>query len=121
MVLMLASAVSVLFPPKRLRAAALLPLLVMLVIIAAHCGFVITVNIDMIPDGPMANWKHGSTQLVAAEYELELPPRRTRSDTARRLELELKIVEALQAVEHMTLTTKFTTGSVQVDGTLFSD
>jgi len=117
MVLMLASWVSVLFPPKRLRAAALLPLLV---IIAAHCGFVITVNIDMIPDDPMANWKHGSTQLVAAEYELELPPRRTRSDTARRLELlELKSVEALQAGEHMTLTIKFTSGSVQVDGTLY--
>lgn len=113
MVVMLASVVVVLFPPKRLRAAALLPLLVN---IAAHCGFVATANIAEIPDDPMASWKHGSTQLVLA-LGLELPPRRTRSDTVRRL--ELKIVEAWQAGEHMTLTIKFTIGSVQVDGTLY--
>jgi len=112
MAVMVASWVVLLFPPKRLRAAALLPLLVN---IAAHCGFVITANMAVIPDDPMLSWKHGSTQLVLAEYD-ELPPRRTRSDTARRLELELYIVEAWQAGEHMTLNIKFTTGSVQVDG-----
>ena len=102
------SEVEVSVPPKRLRAAALLLLLLLLHVLllnnGLHCGFVATAKKLGRPDDPIISAKHGSTQVVLAEKVLGLfPPRRTRSDTARRLEVKLKTEEVRQAVEHMTL------------------